>query len=111
MSAVKPPLRSRSTAGSPWSDARGQTAVDAHCRARHPARLVAREVDEGLGDVARFSEAAEGVKVDDPGTSGRRLVLGGEVALEHRRAHKSWSDGIHADPVASAVEGHALREH
>src|SRR5437764_630285 len=84
----------RSTAGSPWSDARGQAAVDAHCRARHPARLAAREVDEGLGDVARFSEAAERVKADDPGTSGRRLVLGGEVALEHRRAHKSWSDGI-----------------
>ena len=85
----------------------GVAAVDGECDADDEARSRAAELEDGRGDLAGCSEAADRLVADRLGDV--KLAFR-EHVVDHRRVDRSGADGVDADAARRVLEGGALGE-
>src|SRR4249919_48774 len=88
----------------------GEAAVHDEGRPVHERRLVGREEERGIDDLARLAETPCGpVHL----ATGKRSRVVAEDREEERRLDRAWAEGVHADPLTRELHAELLahREH
>ena len=89
-----------------WVLLRREPAVDREDGARHPRRLIRRQVERAVRDVLRRAEAAERMRLREAALA----ILGVDQAGDHRGVDAAGTDRIHAHAAPRVGDGHGPRE-